>query len=426
MSETQFGVTLPARRGFSVPIQVIEHAGITAWLVEDHSIPVVSVAWSWEGGQALEAEGREGLAGMAASMLTEGAGDLRSVAFTDALSDEGISLGFSARADVFEGSFRTLTDALPQAVPLARLAMTAPRLDEDALVRVRARALLSARQQLESPGAQARRAFWEGAYPNSSLGRTATPESLNAVIAEDIRAFLAAQLHRSGVQVVAAGALDAAGLRTVMGELFGALPPGTPPRLTPPGPMEAFGKILRPMPGPQSHMVFGQHALPPTDPAWEASQVAIRILAGGGFSSRLMKTVREERGLTYGIGAGLNVAFGQALIQGYVATENAQASEVWRLVREAWAEMAANGPTEEELRDAVAFLAGSLPLQFTDSRRTASLLLGLRQTGRAPEWLAGRPARLAALTREGVARTSRQLFQANRLALAVAGQPQGL
>ncbi len=53
MSETQFGVTLPARRGFSVPIQVIEHAGITAWLVEDHSIPVVSVAWSWEGGQAL-------------------------------------------------------------------------------------------------------------------------------------------------------------------------------------------------------------------------------------------------------------------------------------------------------------------------------------------------------------------------------------
>lgn len=139
MSETQFGVTLPPRRGFSVPIQVIAQGGITAWLVEDHSIPVVSVAWSWDGGQALEGAGREGLAGMAASMLTEGAGDLRSVAFTDALSDEGIALGFSARADVFEGSFRTLTDALPQAIRLARLAMTAPRLDDDALTRVRAR-----------------------------------------------------------------------------------------------------------------------------------------------------------------------------------------------------------------------------------------------------------------------------------------------
>jgi zinc protease len=426
MTEVQFGVALPARRGFSVPIQVFEHAGITAWLVEDHSIPVVSVAWSWDGGQALEPEGREGLAGMAASMLTEGAGDLRSVEFTDALSDEGIALGFSARADVFEGSFRTLTDALPQAVPLARLAMTAPRLDEDALVRVRARALLAARQQLESPAAVARRAFWEAAFPNSTLGRAATPESINSIIGADIRAALDAQLHRGGVQVVAAGALDAAGLRAVIGELFGALPAGEPPTLTPPAPMAAFGQVLRPMPGPQAHMVFGQGALPPTDPDWEASQVVIRILAGGGFSSRLMRTVREERGLTYGIGAGLSVAFGQALVQGYVATENAQASEVWRLVREAWTEMAESGPTEEELRDAVAFLAGSLPLQFTDSRRSASLLLGLRQTGRTPEWLAGRPARLAALTRDQVARTAGRMLQTNSLALAVAGQPQGL
>jgi len=426
MSETQFGVALPPRRGFSVPIQVIEHAGLTAWLVEDHSVPVVSVAWSWEGGQALEEAGKEGLAGMAAAMLTEGAGDLRSVAFSDALSDEGIGLGFTARADVFEGSFRSLTAALPQAVPLARLAMTAPRLDEDALVRVRARALLAARQQLESPGAVARRAFFAEAFPNSSLGRAATPESIESVTAADLRAFLDAQLHRSGVQVVAAGALDAAGLRALMGELFAALPPGTPPELTPPGPMRAFGQVQRPMPVPQSHMVFGQNALPPTDPDWEASQVVIRILAGGGFTSRLMRTVREERGLTYGIGAGLSVAFGQALVQGYVATENGQAAEVWRLVREAWAGMAAQGPTEEELADAVAFLAGSLPLQFTDSRRTASLLLGLRQTGRAPDWLAGRPARLAALTRDGVARVAQRLLETDRLALAVAGQPQGL
>lgn len=426
MSETQFGVTLPARRGFSVPIQIIEAGGVTAWLVEDHSVPVVSVAWSWAGGQALEPEGREGLAGMAASLLTEGAGDLRATEFSDALSDEGIGLGFSARADVFEGSFRTLTDALPQAVPLARLAMTAPRLDEDAVARVRARALLAARQQTESPGAVARRAFWEAAFPRSSLGRAATPETIGTITTGDIRTVLEAQLHRGGVQVVAAGALDAAGLRAVLGELFGALPAGTPPELTPPGPMEMFGKVLRPMPGPQSHMVFGQDALPPTDPDWEASQVALRILAGGGFSSRLMRTIREQRGLTYGIGAGLSVAFGQALVQGVVSTENARASEVWRLVREGWAEMAQDGPTAEELRDAVAFLAGSLPLQFTDSRRSASLLLGLRQTGRTPEWLAGRPARLAALTREDVMRAGRRFLRANTLALAVAGQPQGL
>jgi zinc protease len=87
--------------------------------------------------------------------------------------------------------------------------------------------------------------------------------------------------------------------------------------------------------------------------------------------------------------------------------------------------MAQEGPTEAEVADAVAFLGGSLPLQFTDSRRTASLLLGLRQAGRSPEWLAQRGTRLAALTRDGVARAAKRLDPA-ALGLAVAGQPQGL
>ena len=35
MSDTLFGVTLPVRRGFSVPIQLVEWNGVTAWLVEE-------------------------------------------------------------------------------------------------------------------------------------------------------------------------------------------------------------------------------------------------------------------------------------------------------------------------------------------------------------------------------------------------------
>ncbi len=45
---------------------------------------------------------------MAAAMLTEGAGDLRALAFADALRDSAIGLNFSAGRDSFEGSFRCL------------------------------------------------------------------------------------------------------------------------------------------------------------------------------------------------------------------------------------------------------------------------------------------------------------------------------
>jgi zinc protease len=426
MSDTLFGVILPPRAGFSVPIQIVEHGGISAWLVEDHSVPVVSLAWAWPQGAAGDPRGKEGLANISAAMLTEGAGDLNNVGFADALMDSGIGLSFSGGRDSFEGSFRALTDALPEAVRLAKLAMTQPRLDTEALSRVRARALLASRQSLETPAGLARRAFWEAGFPNFTAGRLSTPESIAAIGPDDIRACLGAQLTRGNLLVAASGAIDAAGLKALLAELFGALPDHPVPETPPLPDLAAYGVTLRPKAAPQSTLVFGQDGLLPTDPGWETFQVALRILAGGGFTSRLMKSVREERGLTYGIGAGLDLLFGRAVIIGNVQTANASVGEVWGLIRSAWTEMAANGPTEAEVADALAFLGGSLPLQFTDSRRTASLLLNLRQTGRAPDWLAGRPARLAAIDRAKVAEVAARVLRPDGLVLAVSGEPVGL
>jgi len=426
MSETLFGVSLPPRRGFSVPIQIVEQGGITAWLVEDHSVPVVSLAWAWPGGAAQEPAGREGLAGFAASMLSEGAGDLDNIAFADAMRDSGIGLSFSGGRDSFDGSFRALSTALPEAVRLARLAMARPRLDAAAITRVRARAVLGARQALETPAGIARRAFWESAFPGFPAGRLSTPESLTAITEAELRAYLAAQLRQGGVMVAASGAIDAAGLRALIAELFADLPAGAPPAVPVLPALAPFGVVRREKAAPQSTLIFGQDGLLPSDPGWEGFQVALRILAGGGFTSRLMRSVREERGLTYGIGAGLDRLFGRGIVIGNVATENAKVAEVWGLIRAAWAEMAANGPTSEEVADAVAFLGGSLPLQFTDSRRTASLLLGLRQAERPADWLERRPERLAALDRANVTAVARRILRPDGLVLAVAGQPQGL
>ena len=61
-------------------------------------------------------------------------------------------------------------------------------------------------------------------------------------------------------------------------------------------------------------MQFGQPGLSVADPDWETAQVVLRVLGGGGFSSRLMEAVRVQRGLAYGIGVGLDTLFGQGVI----------------------------------------------------------------------------------------------------------------
>jgi zinc protease len=413
---------------FRLDIQQVTAGTRSAWLIEDQSVPVVSIAWAWRGGAALDADAHAGALSMGAALLMEGAGPLDNLAFADALRDEAIGLGFDAQRDGFEGSFRALRPSLAEAVRLANLAMRSPRLDPAAIARVRARAVAGARASLETPRGQVGRAFWAAAFPGHPAGRPTggTAETLSALPEDAIRAALSRQLRADGLIVAAAGAITAEDLARLLPTLFDGLPDGTPPEAPPLPPFAAVGPPVVQVPSPQSAVLFGQPGLAVTDPDWEAAQVVLRVLGGGGFSSRLMEAVRVQRGLTYGIGVGLDSLFGQGVIVGSTSTDNARVAETLAVTRAEWARMTADGPTPAELEDAVAFLTGNLPLQFTDSRRIAGTLLALRRNDRPIGWLNERAGRLRALTPARVAEVARRVLQPDALAVAIAGQPEGV
>jgi zinc protease len=413
---------------FRLDIQEVTAGGRSAWLIEDHSVPVVSLAWAWRGGAALDAAEHAGALAMGAALLTEGAGDLDNVAFADALRDDAIGLGFEAQRDGFEGGVRALRTALPEAVRLANLAMRAPRLDASAVTRVRGRAVAGARSALETPRGQVGRAFWAAAYPNHPAGRPTggTVETLTALPESAIREGLARQVRADGMLIAAAGAITPIELAAILPELFAGLPAGAPAEPPALPAFRSFGRVVVEVPSPQSAILFGHDGLPVSDPDWEAAQVVLRVLSGGGFSSRLMEAVRVRRGLAYGIGGGLDTLFGQGVITGSSATDNARVADTLAVTRDEWSRMAAEGPTAAELEDAVAFLTGNLPLQFTDSRRIAGTLLALRRNGRPKEWLNERAARLQALTPARTAEVARRLLRPDALSVAVAGRPEGV
>jgi zinc protease len=413
---------------FRLPIQRVTSNGLTTWLVEDHSVPVVSLSWSWPGGAAFDAPGREGTAGLALALLTEGAGDMPAAAFTDALRDAGIGLSFGAGRDDVDGGFRCLVDALPEAERLARLAMTAPRLDQAAIERLRARAIAGARQALETPRGQAGRAFWAAAYPTHTAGRPSggTAESLAAISADDLRSVLGQQLRRDGLTIAAAGAIKPEALAALMDRLFAGLPAGAPATPATLPAFTSFGQRVIGMDSPQSQAIFGHEGIGARDPEFEVAQVVLRVFGGGGFSSRLTESVRVQRGLTYGIGVGLDTGFGGGVLVGSVASDNGKIAEALSVTRDEWARMAADGPNDAEMAEAIAFLTGSLALQFTDSRRIANTLIAMQRNGRPIDWLDGRSDRLRAITRDDAARMARRLLKPEALSVTVAGRPVGL
>ena len=111
--------------------RVVSPGGIEAWLVEDHTNPIIAARFTWLGGGALDPDDKEGLADMASALIDEGAGELTSQAFQTRLEDLAVTLRFNAGYDTFGGRLKTLTGNRDAAFDLARLAVTAPRFDEE-------------------------------------------------------------------------------------------------------------------------------------------------------------------------------------------------------------------------------------------------------------------------------------------------------
>ena len=90
--------------------RVTSPGGIEAWLVEDHTLPVVTIRFVFPGGAALDPAGKGGLTAMAVSLLDEGAGPYDTAAFKTRLEDLVADLRFDAGRDEVGGSLRSLED----------------------------------------------------------------------------------------------------------------------------------------------------------------------------------------------------------------------------------------------------------------------------------------------------------------------------
>ena len=106
--------------------RVTSASGIEAWLVRDHSIPVVTLRFTFVGGASLDPPGKDGSAALAASLLDEGAGEYDTTAFHRRLDELAAEMSFSAGHDEFDGTLRMLKANREESADLLRVALTEP------------------------------------------------------------------------------------------------------------------------------------------------------------------------------------------------------------------------------------------------------------------------------------------------------------
>ena len=418
---------LPAR---AVEVQqVTSPGGITAWLVEDHSNPILSLDMALVGGAVLDPEGQEGLAYLVSGLIDEGAGELDSQAFQARLQNLSIRLSFDAGLETFRGSLRTLTENRQTAFDLLRLALGEPRFDEEPVGRIRSQIQVQLAQDSENPNVIARRALREMMFPGHPYSRPVhgTPESIQAIGVDDMRRFVSERFARDALIVSVVGDVTAEELRPLLDHAFLGLPAEAAPYDLPEVEPQAKGEVLvieRDL--PQSVMTFAHKGLMRDDPDFYAASVANRIFGGGGFGSRLYAEVREKRGLAYSVYSYLRPLEHAALVRGGVATANARAGESLEVIREEWARMGAEGPTAEEVDDAKTYMTGSYPLRFSSTSGIAGTLLGIQLDDLGIDYVNIRNDLIDAVTVEDAQRVARELFRAEDLTVVIVGRPDGV
>ncbi len=409
--------------------EVKTRSGITAYLAEDHTNPIIAVNFSFRGGAAIDPEDKLGLSYMVSGLLDEGAGDLDSLAFQSKLADLAIRLGFDSSRDSFSGSLTTITANADEAFDLLTLALTEPRFDEEPVERIRRQILVSLARAAENPGSVASKTLFESIFPDHPYGRPTegTPETIQAITGDDLASYAAARFAKDRLIIGVSGDITPRQLRQRLDQVFGHLPDTVPTDWkVPDTEVVHAGTVIVDKAVPQSTVYMAQPGLLRTDPDWYAALIADYILGGGSFASRLMDEVREKRGLAYGVGTNLVPFESGPLILASVGTRNDAVAESISVIQEEWRKFQAHGPTAQEVEDAKLYMTGSWPLRFTSTGRVAQILVAVQRDDLGLDFLDRRNDFIEAVTLEDVRRVAAELYDPEALSVVVVGQPDGV
>jgi len=420
-------VSLPARAEVKIE-EVVSPGGITAWLVQEPSIPFMALELRFRGGASLDAPDTRGAINLMTGLLEEGAADLDARAFARKLESLAASFEYDIGDDALSVSAQFLTENRAAAVELLRKSIIEPTFGQTALDRVREQVLTGLRSDAKDPNEIARAAFDQMAYGDHPYGSNyrGTLQSVAALTREDMIAAHQAVFAKDRLYVGAVGDITPEELGPLLDTLLGALPDTGAPQPGPATIQIEGGTTVIPFETPQSVAIFGQEGIEQDDPDFFAARVLNQVLGAGGFESRLMTEVREKRGLTYGVYSFLVPQDHAATYQGQVASANDRIAEAVSVIRDEWARAATEGVTQAELDAAKTYVTGAYPLRFDGNQPIARIMVGMQMLGLPIDYIATRNEKVEAVTLEDVRRVAGELLDPEGLHFVVVGQPAGL
>ena len=407
-----------------VPRRTVLDNDLVLLTSEQRALPMVSIEILIEAGSRFEPAQQAGLANLTARLLTYGTRRRSATEISETLDFIGASLTTGASRDVASVSMTLLKKDLATGLELLAEILTESTFPQAEIDRQKQAVIASIRAREEDPGAVAEARFAAALFPDSPYGRPVegTEASVKSLKREDLQEFFANQYRPDRTIIAVVGDVAeqeiAEALKQAMKEWRKGAASGTRP---PPAAVGAAQTVRVQKDLTQSNIVVGHEGVARSNPDYYAIQVMNYILGGGGFSSRAMESIRNERGLAYSVYCYFSAEKSHGKFQFVMQTKNETAAEAIRLAREEIRRIREAPVSEQELNDARNYLIGSFALRLDTNRKVASFLaqvefyeLGLDYPERYAD-LIGK------VTRDDVQRVAKQFLQPEKLITVIVG-----
>jgi zinc protease len=415
------------RRAFDVHSHTLEN-GLKVLLVENPSIPTVSITGSILTGARFDPESKAGLAIMASRLLDEGTQTRTSLEIADAIESVGGAIDTDGSFERITANAGVLNKDVDLGLELLSDLLIRPVFPQEYVEKERERTLAEIVSAQDRPQVVAGWAFNELVYQDHPLHRPSHgyPQTVERLTREDLLDFHHRYFVPNNALLSVVGDFRVPDLLPKIEKAFGrwqSKPVSFPAYADP---VRQSGKRVKfvTMPAQQVNIYLGHLGIMRSNPDFYALQVLDTILGGGaGFTARIPQRLRDELGLAYttfasitmtaGLDPGRFISFiGTSPENMKLATEGLL-NEIRRIIEEP--------VTVQELQDAKDYLTGSFVFAFESSPQIARFLVHAEVYGLGFDYAEKYPDYISSIGVDDISRVAKKYLDSENYSLVVVG-----
>jgi zinc protease len=356
--------------------------GLEVLVVEDRDVPVIEVRVAIRAGEREVERGKTGLARFAAQMLLHGTQERSELEIADGIDFAGGSLRAHATHDATWLSCEVLSTELSTCLDLMAELLTIPSFPEeemgqvDRMLRSEVRARRDDARELAARHLQ--NALWGDDH---ARGWILSESTLDAIERADLVSWHRRWFAPNNAILAVAGDVDAEALAGELERAFGGWERRELPERPAYAEPELEGVRVRLVDKPdqtQAHLHVGHLGLSRHDDDFYDAMVVNYVLGGGGFSSRLMRVLRGEEGMTYGASSSFEQHAERGAFMASTFTQTSNTADAFDLLLGEMLKLFTDGPSDDEVQAAVRNLAARYAMRFETAGDTAVALLSAR------------------------------------------------